>query len=93
MSFCLIDSERLKHLILHIVSNFIDFHKIAIVIKNNVLYGHGLLGNSKLASNNGIKHAVVINCKKANLVKDFFDLFWYCQIQLMNLILAIYTLQ
>ena len=34
MSFCLIDSERLKHNI-DIVSNFIDFHKIAIVIKNN----------------------------------------------------------
>ena len=71
MSFCLIDSERLKHNI-DIVSNFIDFHKIAIVIKNNA-YGHGLLEIAKLASNNGIKHAVVINCKEANLVKDFFD--------------------
>tara|TARA_Y100000768_G_scaffold258018_1_gene196197 strand:+ start:2677 stop:3684 length:1008 start_codon:yes stop_codon:yes gene_type:complete len=71
MSFCLIDSARFKHNI-EVVSNNIDFHKIAIVIKNNA-YGHGLLEIAKLASINGIRHAVVINCNEANLVKDFFD--------------------
>ena len=71
MSFCLIDSARFKHNI-EVVSNNIDFHKIAIVIKNNA-YGHGLIEMAELASKNGIRHAVVINCKEANLVKDFFD--------------------
>ena len=71
MSFCLINSANFKHNI-NIVSKYVDISKIAFVIKNNA-YGHGLIEMAHLASENGIKHAVVINSKEANLVKTLFN--------------------
>ncbi len=71
MSFCLISSSNFKHNI-KVVSNYVDLNKIAFVIKNNA-YGHDLNIMAKLASENGIKHAVTINCKEANAVRNFFD--------------------
>ena len=71
MSFCLIDRTNFKHNI-NIVSKYIDINKIAFVLKNNA-YGHGLVEMAHLANENGIKHAVVINCNEAKLIEDFFD--------------------
>ena len=71
MSFCLIDSAKFKHNI-DLVSKYIDLDKIAFVIKNNA-YGHGLINMAQLAKENGIKHAVVINCDEASVIKNLFD--------------------
>jgi alanine racemase len=46
--------------------------KVAIVLKDNA-YGHGLEEISNLASEFGIKKAVVQDVFEANQVKDFFD--------------------
>jgi len=46
--------------------------KIALVLKDNA-YGHGLLEIAKLASEYGIKKAVVRSNYEAEVVEDFFD--------------------
>jgi alanine racemase len=46
--------------------------KIALVLKDNA-YGHGLVEISKLASEYGIKKAVVQLESEANIIKDYFE--------------------
>ena len=70
MSFCLINSSNFKHNI-NVISKYIDINKISFVIKNNA-YGHGLIEIAKLASEYGVKHAVVCTLDEAHLISNLF---------------------
>lgn len=71
MSYCLIDSKNFLHNI-NVIKKHVDINKIAFVLKNNA-YGHGLVEMAKLAKQNKIKHAVVINHNEAEKIIDYFD--------------------
>ena len=58
MSFCLINKDNFKYNI-NTILNQVNIEKIAFVLKNNA-YGHGLSEMAQLASQNNIKHAIVI---------------------------------
>ena len=71
MSYCLINRNNfLKNI--NMITQYIDINKIAFVLKNNA-YGHGLLEMAQLAKHNNIKHAIVINDKEAEKIKNYFD--------------------
>lgn len=71
MSYCIINSKNFSENV-NEIKNHVSIDKIAIVLKNNA-YGHGLIEMASLAKKNGIKHAVVINCDEAILIKDYFN--------------------
>ena len=71
MSFCLINKDNFKHNI-NSISNHVDIEKIAFVLKNNA-YGHGLPEMAKLANQNNIKHAIVIDYEETEKIIDLFD--------------------
>ena len=71
MSFCLINKNNFKQNI-NLILNHVDIKKIAFVLKNNA-YGHGLPQMAQLASQNNIKHAVVINYKETEKIIDLFE--------------------
>jgi alanine racemase len=49
-----------------------SIEKISVVLKDNA-YGHGLEIMAELASEYGVKHAVVKNLKEAEVIRDLFD--------------------
>tara|TARA_Y100001970_G_C14195153_1_gene837610 strand:- start:642 stop:1658 length:1017 start_codon:yes stop_codon:yes gene_type:complete len=71
MAFCLINKSNYFHN-LSLVEQKIDKDKIAVVLKNNA-YGHGLLEIGQLASEYGIKYAIVNTINEANLIYNFFE--------------------
>ena len=71
MAFCLISKSNYFHN-LSLIEKKINKDKIAVVLKNNA-YGHGLLEIGQLASEYGIKHAVVNTLKEANTIDSLFE--------------------
>lgn len=72
MAKILISKENLFHN-LELISNHAGSkEKVAVVLKDNA-YGHGLLEIAKLASEFGIKKAVVRTLDEALIIKQFFD--------------------
>ena len=71
MAYCLINKSNYFHNLSKIEEK-ISKDKIAVVIKNNA-YGHGLKEIAELASEYGIRHAVVNNSAEANMVYSLFD--------------------
>ena len=70
MAYCLINKSNYYYNLSRIEKK-IDRDKIAVVIKNNA-YGHGLIEIAKLASEYGIKHAVVCSLNEALIVSSLF---------------------
>jgi alanine racemase len=65
--------HNLNQIALQIGSDkYIAIEKIAIVLKDNA-YGHGLETMAKLASEYGIKHAVVKDTNEAKRVESYFE--------------------
>ena len=62
MAYCLINKSNYFHNLSKIEEK-ISKDKIAVVIKNNA-YGHGLKEIAELASEYGIRHAIVNNLAK-----------------------------
>ena len=71
MAYCLINKSNYFYNLSKIEEK-IDKGKIAIVIKNNA-YGHGLHQIAELASEYGIKHAVVNNLDEAKSIYNLFE--------------------
>ena len=71
MAYCLINKSNYFYNLSKIEQK-IDKDKIAVVIKNNA-YGHGLHQIAGLASEYGIKHAVVNNLAEAQLIFNLFQ--------------------
>ena len=71
MAYCLINKSNYFHNLSKIEQK-IDKSKIAIVVKNNA-YGHGLHQIAELASEYGIKHAVVNNLDEAKSIYNLFE--------------------
>ena len=71
MAFCLINKSNYFYN-LSLIEKKIHKAKIAVVLKNNA-YGHGLLEISQLASEYGIKHAVVNTLNESNLIHSLFE--------------------
>ena len=71
MAYCLINKSNYFHNLSKIEEK-IDKDKIAVVIKNNA-YGHGLREMARLASEYGVKHAVVNNLAEAQIVSNLFE--------------------
>ncbi|SFV66387.1 Alanine racemase [hydrothermal vent metagenome] len=72
MAFIKINRENFYHNLNQIVLKTGSREKIAIVLKDNA-YGHGLVLIAKLASEFGIKHAVVRRTAEAKQIEAFFD--------------------
>jgi len=72
MAFIHINKQNFYHNLNQIALKTGAVDKIAIVLKDNA-YGHGLVLIAKLASEFGIKHAVVRDLREAKEVKSFFD--------------------
>jgi len=71
MAFIKINKENFFHNLNQIALQTGSVDKIAIVLKDNA-YGHGLELMAKLASEFGIKHAVVRTTNEAEQIKTFF---------------------
>ena len=71
MAYCLINKSNYFYNLSKIEER-IDKDKIAVVIKNNA-YGHGLREIAGLASEYGVKHAVVNNLAEAQIVSNLFE--------------------
>ena len=71
MAFITISKQNFYHNLNQIAVKTGTADKIAVVLKDNA-YGHGLEIMAKLASEYGIKHAVVKNCMEAKIVKHLF---------------------
>jgi len=72
MAFIKIHKENFYHNLNQIALKTGSKEKIAIVLKDNA-YGHGLTLMAKLASDFGIKHAVVRKTTEAEQIKSFFQ--------------------
>jgi alanine racemase len=72
MAFIKINKENFYHNLNQIALKTGAKDKIAIVLKDNA-YGHGLVLMAKLASEYGIKHAVVRNSVEAQQIEAFFE--------------------
>ncbi len=72
MAFIRINKQNFYHNLNQIALKTGSVEKIAIVLKDNA-YGHGLELMGKLASEFGIKHAVVRKTAEAELIKTLFD--------------------
>ena len=72
MAFIKINKENFYHNLNQIALKTGAKDKIAIVLKDNA-YGHGLVLMAKLASEYGIKHAVVRNSVEAQQIEVFFE--------------------
>jgi len=71
MAFCLINKSNYFYN-LSLIEKKIHKAKIAVVLKNNA-YGHGLLEIAQLASEYGIKHAVVNTLNESSLIHSLFE--------------------
>ncbi|TNF43789.1 MAG: alanine racemase, partial [Epsilonproteobacteria bacterium] len=72
MAFITINKQNFYHNLNQIALKTGSVEKIAIVLKDNA-YGHGLELMGRLASEFGIKHAVVRKTVEAELIKPLFD--------------------
>jgi alanine racemase len=72
MAFIQINKQNFYHNLNQIALKTGSVEKIAIVLKDNA-YGHGLDIMANLASDFGIKHAVVRTQKEAHLIRDLFE--------------------
>ena len=72
MAFIKINKQNFYHNLNQIALKTGSVEKIAIVLKDNA-YGHGLELMGKLASEFGIKHAVVRKTEEAEKIKPLFD--------------------
>ena len=72
MAFININRENFYHNLNQIALKTGSIEKIAIVLKDNA-YGHGLTLMAKLASEFGIKHAVVRKAVEAQQIEAFFE--------------------
>ena len=71
MAYCLINKSNYFYNLSKIEEK-IDKDKIAVVIKNNA-YGHGLNEIANLASEYGIKHAVVCTLSESKIISSLFE--------------------
>ena len=71
MAFIKINKENFYHNLNQITLQTGSKDKVAIVLKDNA-YGHGLVLMAKLASEYGIKHAVVRKTAEAEADKSIF---------------------
>ena len=58
----------------HYIQSIVNDSKVMAVVKGNA-YGHGINEIAKLASEYGIKHAVVNNLSEANIISDLSNTF------------------
>jgi alanine racemase len=72
MAFIQINKQNFYHNLNQIALKTGSVEKIAIVLKDNA-YGHGLGIMANLASDFGIKHAVVRTQKEAHFIRDLFE--------------------
>ncbi|SKB25946.1 alanine racemase [Malaciobacter marinus] len=72
MAKIILNRENLFHNLNLISKQAKGIEKVAIVLKDNA-YGHGLLEIAKLASEYGIKKAVVRTCEEALKINNFFE--------------------
>jgi len=72
MAFIKINKQNFYHNLNQIALKTGSVEKIAIVLKDNA-YGHGLELMGRLASEFGIKHAVVRKTAEAELIKSLFE--------------------
>jgi len=72
MAFIKINKENFYHNLNQITLQTGSKDKVAIVLKDNA-YGHGLVLMAKLASEYGIKHAVVRKTAEAEQIEAFFE--------------------
>jgi len=72
MAYITINKQNFYHNLSQIALKTGSVDKIAIVLKDNA-YGHGLKLMAKLASEFGIKHAVVRKTVEAELIRSFFE--------------------
>ena len=72
MAFITINKQNFYHNLNQIALKTGSVDKIAIVLKDNA-YGHGLELMAKLASEFGIKHAVVRKILEAELIRSLFE--------------------
>jgi alanine racemase len=72
MAFIKINRENFYHNLNQITLQTGSKDKVAIVLKDNA-YGHGLVLMAKLASEFGIKHAVVRKTTEAQQIESFFE--------------------
>lgn len=72
MAFIKINKQNFYHNLNQIALKTGSVEKIAIVLKDNA-YGHGLKLMGKLASEFGIKHAVVRKTAEAEQIRDLFE--------------------
>ena len=72
MAFIKINKQNFYHNLNQIALKTGSVDKIAIVLKDNA-YGHGLELIAKLASEYGVKHAVVRDIDEAQVVQKYFD--------------------
>ncbi len=72
MAFIKINKQNFYHNLNQIALKTGSIEKIAIVLKDNA-YGHGLELMGRLASEFGIKHAVVRKTSEADLIRSFFE--------------------
>ena len=72
MAFIKINKQNFYHNLNQIALKTGSIEKIAIVLKDNA-YGHGLVLMARLASEFGIKHAVVRKIAEAELIKSLFE--------------------
>jgi len=71
MAFITISKAKFYHNLQYIAQKAGSIEKIAIVLKDNA-YGHGLILMAKMASEYGIKSAVVRNQEEAQQIERFF---------------------
>jgi len=72
MAYIKLNRENFYHNICQIANKTGSLEKIAIVLKDNA-YGHGLLEMAEMASDFGIRHAVVRDEREAKEVVTLFD--------------------
>lgn len=72
MAKILINKENLFYNLQIISNKATSVDKVAVVLKDNA-YGHGIVEIAKLASEFGVKKAVVRTIEDANKIKDFFN--------------------
>lgn len=71
MAYITINRQNFYHNLTQIIKKTGDIEKVAIVLKDNA-YGHGLSIMAKLASEFGIKHAVVRDISEASQIRELF---------------------
>jgi alanine racemase len=72
MAFIKINKQNFYHNLNQIALQTGSLDKVAIVLKDNA-YGHGLELIAKLASEHGVKRAVVRDIEEARVVKGYFE--------------------